>query len=43
MNLDHFYTYWTYCKVIVIYIYKKCKLTICNNCVYKDKSFTMYI
>ncbi len=43
MNSNHFYTYWTYCKAVVTHIYKKCKLTICNNCMYKDRSFTMYV
>ncbi len=43
MNLDHFYAYWIYYEVVITYIYKKCKLIICNNYVYKDESFTVYI
>jgi hypothetical protein len=41
--MNCFCAHWTYCKVIIIYICKKCELIICNNCMHKDESFTIYI
>jgi len=43
MNSDHFHTHWTYCEAAVTHIYKKCKLTVCNNCMHEDRSFTVCI
>jgi len=43
MNLNCFYAYWIYCEVAVTYIHKKCELTVCNNCMHKDRSFTVCI
>ena len=43
MNLDHFHTHWTYCEAVVIHIYKECELTVYNNYIHEDESFTVYI
>ncbi len=43
MNLNCFCAHWTYCEAAVTHIYKKCKLTVCNNCVHEDRLFTVCI
>ncbi len=43
INLNCFCTHWTYYKAVVIHIHKKCELTVCNNYIHKDRSFTVCI
>jgi len=43
MNSDHFCAYWTYCEVAVTHIYEKHESAIYNNCMHKDRLFTVCV